>query len=389
MVMVNEMSALPEAQEIIELKNREKLEYDQAAANADISIERLNNRKDILIERMSKLSRESYTLIASSREEYRNEINRINMLYDTVYAEFYVLEQGIRQINENLLFEKAEIRRRYKKMINDTIGRGANHVCKCPVDDCRGFVLNNMECGTCNTVICNNCRNIKVDGHECNSDDVKTVDAINKDSKPCPKCATIIYKIDGCDQMWCVSCHTAFSWNTGIIDNGQIHAPDYYQYIRQTNGEMPRNPIDKLNIFLIMYRRMIDGNDNTRRISGIDNDILKNIRFTLLFYYDTTHRLNEDDIMTRINMRIKYLQKKYTEQTWKQKLFLYLRKIEMNMLMENEISKFIDEIIDISRQYCDHTIMSLEIPIRDLRININSKLYKISTLIGLKTHIVF
>jgi hypothetical protein len=39
-------------------------------------------------------------------------------------------------------------------------------------------------------------------------------------------------------------CGTTFSWRTGKIDHGHIHAPDYYRWLRQTGREIPRNPRD-------------------------------------------------------------------------------------------------------------------------------------------------
>ena len=48
-----------------------------------------------------------------------------------------------------------------------------------------------------------------------------------------------------CDQMFCVECHTAFSWQTGAVVNGVIHNPHYYEFLRnQGNGTAPRNAGD-------------------------------------------------------------------------------------------------------------------------------------------------
>lgn len=75
--------------------------------------------------------------------------------------------------------------------------------------------------------------------HTCNENDKLTMQMIKNDSKKCPGCATFIFKLDGCDQMWCVNCHTAFSWRTGMVINGQIHNPHFYEFQR-SNGAIER-----------------------------------------------------------------------------------------------------------------------------------------------------
>jgi hypothetical protein len=45
--------------------------------------------------------------------------------------------------------------------------------------------------------------------------------------------------------MWCVQCNVAFSWRTGQpVTSGIIHNPHYYEWLRRTRGEVPRNPGD-------------------------------------------------------------------------------------------------------------------------------------------------
>ena len=82
--------------------------------------------------------------------------------------------------------------------------------------------------------------------HVCNEDMVKSAELIKQETKPCPSCGTRISKISGCNQMWCTNCHVAFHWNTGVIDNGPVHNPHFYEYQKNAdeNGVAPRNPGD-------------------------------------------------------------------------------------------------------------------------------------------------
>jgi len=92
---------------------------------------------------------------------------------------------------------------------------------------------------------------------------VETAKLLAKDSKPCPKCQSLIFKISGCDQMWCTQCHTAFSWKTGSIEK-TIHNPHYYEWQRK-NGTVQRNPND------IECGRELDHNTPNQIKSIIEN----------------------------------------------------------------------------------------------------------------------
>lgn len=113
----------------------------------------------------------------------------------------------------------------------------------CITNGCSGFLDEHFACGLCSVKVCKGCHEAKVNGHECNEDTVATIKAIKTEARGCPKCATLISKIDGCDQMWCTQCHATFSWRTGQVEEGHTHNPHYYEYMRK-NGGMPRAPGD-------------------------------------------------------------------------------------------------------------------------------------------------
>jgi hypothetical protein len=130
-------------------------------------------------------------------------------------------------------------------LIQDTVYKVSRISMPCPANDCRGFIGNrSYTCDICKTKICKSCHvilNTQNDhDHECKQDDIATVKQLKKEAKNCPGCSALISKIDGCDQMWCTICHTAFSWKSGQkITNGQIHNPHFYEWRRNNGGLAP------------------------------------------------------------------------------------------------------------------------------------------------------
>lgn len=110
----------------------------------------------------------------------------------------------------------------------------------CPVSSCRGFVQSSdWMCGTCSHFACSKCHEqiglSKDLEHTCNEESIETAKLIRKETRSCPGCSTLIYKISGCNQMWCTQCHTTFGWKTGEVISGNVHNPHYYEWV-QRNG---------------------------------------------------------------------------------------------------------------------------------------------------------
>lgn len=116
---------------------------------------------------------------------------------------------------------------------------------KCMKEDCRGYLNGGWTCGLCESRWCKECHQLLTDDHICKEDDIATAKILKSDTKPCPGCGVSIHKIDGCNQMWCTQCRTAWDWRTGNIQK-KVHNPHYFEYLRSLDGEqpVPRNPND-------------------------------------------------------------------------------------------------------------------------------------------------
>ena len=191
----------------------------------------------------------------------------------------------------------------------------------CPLDGCRGFLSTQYKCGTCQQTVCSDCLVLKLDGHECVESDRLTAEMIKKETKPCPTCGTRIYKIDGCDQMWCpnksdagVACNTAFSWKTGKIETGTIHNPHYYEMMR--SGVNLRNVGDiqcggMPNIgYLTRTLRLLEKNELRGMLVRMHAKLCEHVQYTA---YTCRERIQAHDRIMRTH-RVNYMMKKITKE---------------------------------------------------------------------------
>lgn len=106
----------------------------------------------------------------------------------------------------------------------------------CQSNTCKGFVNDDWKCGLCFKTTCSECHEIKdLKSHICDEDKKRNIEYLKEDSKPCPRCASFIHKISGCDQMWCTQCRFTFSWRTGEEET-HVHNPHYYEWLVQNNA---------------------------------------------------------------------------------------------------------------------------------------------------------
>ena len=192
------------------------------------------------------------------KEKIRKQLEEIDVVIADLYAQKRELAQGL--YTNEISGEK----------------QASNYVRSCPADGCRGFLSSQWKCGICELWTCPDCHELKGENrddpdHKCDPNNVETAKLLNKDTKPCPKCQTKIFKIDGCDQMWCTQCHTAFSWKTGAISTS-IHNPHYFEWMRNRGGGgQPRAAGD-----------IICGQELTHHTTNQITDLIKNKKHTNL-----------------------------------------------------------------------------------------------------------
>ena len=306
------------------------------------------------------------------RENYLLE-KQIALLPDTQdYAEQLKLINGFEKQKDILIKEKKELEMKLKKInsnirILDTtiadirldkldINKSKNELTiKCPVENCNGFLNNKYYCGICENNICKHCMEIKDEEHVCDEEKKETVSFLKKDAKPCPKCGQFIHKIDGCDQMYCISCHTAFSWRTGLIERGNVHNPEYYRWMRENGRDIPREPLDIVNRcdnnYLINYNELIRilriyypvSRQTNRYGTFILVDDINVIKIANMHrVINHINFINQDErreeiINERIlrDMRAAYLLNDLTKETFKKKLQMLDKKTNKNKKLNN------------------------------------------------------
>lgn len=94
----------------------------------------------------------------------------------------------------------------------------------CPANDCRGFLSTAWKCGMCEVNVCAQCHEIKEKDaeHTCKPENVETAKLLSKDTRGCPKCASLIFKIDGCF----AENTPVLSWNGSTIMSQNVKIGD-------------------------------------------------------------------------------------------------------------------------------------------------------------------
>jgi len=289
-----------------------------------------------LVERMIKTE-----YVTNQMKEVRDKIHALN-------SQKYDLQNELYRLNStNAPIERAEFVR------------------ACPDEDCRGFLSTQWKCGLCEKWSCPDCHEIKGhhrdEPHECNPDVLATARLLSNDTKPCPNCRTGIFKIDGCDQMWCTQCHTAFNWRTGRIES-QVHNPHYFEWLRRNGNAVPRNPLDNpcqrdinhQNFARInnMLRNKFPNYELSRPCTLYMEKLVRNIvhlRYVILPRYEVLNRERRNE-----SLRIQYMRNQIDADKFKTTLQRNEKKFEKNREIRNILDVLKTTVTDIILRFDAH-----------------------------------
>tara|TARA_A100001015_G_scaffold316378_1_gene430490 strand:- start:1204 stop:2391 length:1188 start_codon:yes stop_codon:yes gene_type:complete len=239
----------------------------------------------------------------------------------------------------------------------------------CPVEDCRGYLSSQWKCGLCAKYTCPDCHIVKGDRqdaeHQCNPDDVATAALLKKDTKACPKCATGIHKIEGCDQMWCTQCHTAFSWKSGRIET-RIHNPHFYEWQRQNNGGVaPRVDGDfacgrqvgyqtarYFNVAL--YSAMKSKPKDDVQMRFVKNTYSEMCRSVIHLQQVQFPNYQVDHVLDNVELRVSFLRNLISESEFKVKLQRNHKAHQKKEEVRDILHLFIQTVTDIVLRALDH-----------------------------------
>ena len=212
---------------------------------------------------------------------------------------------------------------------------------KCPMEECKGFMNEDWFCGLCDGHFCEHCNEKIGEDHTCDPDAVKTMELLKKDTKPCPKCGTMIQKLSGCRQMWCPDCHTAFDWVSGQIETGRIHNPHYMEFKRGRISSREHADIPCGGVPTFRELREMQASDDILRFANVLGHMDRDLIYRYGDMYDGDNQY----------LRVAYMLNELEESAFKKELQRRDKQREKFRDITNILRMVIDTGGDLLRQY--------------------------------------
>ena len=291
-------------------------------------------------------------------QKYNHEIK-----YEKLLVLIYKINNNCNKVISNYM---------YKLEIRDYLNENNNNIYikNCQNKNCNGYLSDNWICSLCNTETCSICYECKENkDHKCNPDIIKTNKLIQQDSKPCPQCQTMIFKINGCNHMYCTICKTKYDWKTNrLIRSSHFHNPELQRERRnignvlRLNNDFICGGVPNKNLListklltkkfidsLITYKDIDDKYKNIIIISSIIIDAF--LKFSNDYEVNLHLNLNTDrnNFHTHEKLRIQKLKNKITEKEWINKLCIREKNIDKKKTSNLYLRELYYAVSDILR----------------------------------------
>lgn len=352
---------LPDTQDKVELHNKIKDIKKNLSEQRKIQVSSNKKRKLKWNEIKYKISLKKNTFDLKEKKKLKNDIKKLREEYDKIKLEISNQRVIISGLTDSVLTLQSKD---YNPKIKDNV------LCRCPEDNCKGFVkTKNKKCGICETVVCSKCFVKKEEDHECKKEDILSVELIKKDSKLCPDCNTFIFRIQGCNQMWCTQCHSRFCWKTlKRLDSKFFHNPHQAEWERQNMRSNRENP-ECVNTMPRSWRisEKLNNLGADKKIVDEYHDLILSVNHISDIELPRYPLGIQEEVFEKF--RIDFLNNDIDEKTWNQKIKKAYKKMEKN----TEIRQILDLFCNSSTDIVIGLYNYLTNPSRDFRINVHPK----------------
>lgn len=260
-------------------------------------------------------------------ETINNEINKLN-------EQKNILLKQINDLDNKIFIKRCSIDNK-KPETNVNL-----YTDICPDENCLGYLYEN-KCRLCHVSVCNFCdKQLKCDeSHVCKQEDIDNSIILKKNTKHCPNCRALIYKISGCRQMFCTNnnCNICFDWNTGevITDYNKVHNPHLYQFLKdnklKTETEKNISSRDLINLL----KSIENNNDIIIKIMNF----YKSINSFIVNELPKYNIISDNEFTT---LRVSYMMKKISDVEWEKKVDKLNCRNKKNLLFKNLFDSYID-----------------------------------------------
>lgn len=293
-----------------------------------------------------------------TKEQYETLQTSIN---DHIENKYGMNLDEIQQIPKKfvLMTEKDIIKFFMDKLNDKKLGKSSKngYLFRCSYDNCNGFVNDKYKCELCRHRYCNKCFAILNDdkfneseshseNHVCKQEDLLTAEEIMKSTKPCPKCASRIFKISGCSQMFCTNCHIGFDYNTGKIITKDFHNPHRMEWLL-SNG-----------------KNVDDTQNNCETVSYLHNKYLMYRLYQMNHVKGILRRINRREVTNKTDLfyhRCKFVLNRISKDSF----ILFLKRLKLEKykcgLLKQIYQEFVDttNIILVGAKYKDKDALNL------------------------------